>query len=284
MSSPDAVARLDAVIASVLAPNPGPMTLSGTNTWVVGDPAAGPVVIVDPGPDDGAHLARVLEVADGRVATTVLTHRHLDHSEGAAAFAALSGSGVRAVDPTWRVGDEGLVDGDVVELPGATLKVLETPGHTSDSVSLLLTHGGGCDLLTGDTVLGLGSTVITHPDGDLGAYLASLDRLVALVAERNVARILPGHGPVVEEPERVLRAYREHRLDRLAQVRDALAGGAQTVAEVLAVVYPQVLGTPLEQAAAQSVRAQLDHLTADDAGSSPALRTRTATPQGRPAS
>jgi glyoxylase-like metal-dependent hydrolase (beta-lactamase superfamily II) len=258
------VVRLSAWTASVLAPNPGPMTLSGTCTWVVGDPTAGPVVVVDPGPEDEAHLARVLDAAGGREATVLLTHRHLDHSAGAAAFARAAGCGVRAVDPAWRVGDEGLVDGTVVEGAGVTLEVVATPGHTSDSVSLLVAYADGSppDLLTGDTVLGFGSTVITHPDGDLGAYLASLDRLVALVAERSVARVLPGHGPVVGDPAAVLAGYRRHRLERLAQVRDALAAGARTPEEVLAAVYPDSVGTPIEGAAAQSVRAQLDHLEA----------------------
>ena len=103
--------------------------------------------------------------------------------------------------------------------------MVATPGHTSDSVSLLVTYadGSAADLLTGDTVLGFGSTVITHPDGDLGDFLASLDRLLALVAGRGVARILPGHGPVVGDPDGCLVGYRQHRLERLAQVRDALA-------------------------------------------------------------
>jgi len=268
----DPVVRLTPQVASVLAPNPGPMTLSGTNTWVLGDPAIGPVVVVDPGPDDATHLARVLDVAGGQVATVLLTHRHLDHSEGAATFARQAGCGVRAVDPAWRVrpdGSEdggGLEDGSEVEAAGVRLEVLATPGHTDDSVSLLVTSGKGpdspVDLLTGDTVLGLGSTVITHPEGDLGAYLDSLDRLLAVVAERHVTRILPGHGPVVDAPAAVLAGYRQHRLDRLAQVRDALAAGATTPEEVLAAVYPDSVGTPIEGAAVQSVRAQLDHLDA----------------------
>ena len=260
------VVRLTSTVASVLAPNPGPMTLSGTNTWVIGDPALGPVVVVDPGPEDDAHLARVLDVAAGRVAAVLLTHRHLDHSEGAATLARRAGCSVRAVDPAWRVGADGLDDGAALEAAGVRLEVVATPGHTSDSVSLLVTFDGGADqeadLLTGDTVLGFGSTVITHPDGDLGAYLGSLDRLLEVVADRHVLRILPGHGPVVHDPTAVLTGYRRHRLDRLAQVRDALAAGATTPAEVLAAVYPDSVGTPIEGAAAQSVRAQLDHLEA----------------------
>lgn len=267
----DPVVRLSPVAAFVLAPNPGPMTLSGTNTWVLGDPTLGPVVVVDPGPADEGHLTRVLDVAAGRVSAVLLTHRHLDHSEGAATFARRAGCDVRAADPDWRVGAEGtdgggLDDGTVLEAAGVRLEVLATPGHTSDSVSLLATYGDGderdADLLTGDTVLGLGSTVITHPDGDLGAYLNSLERLLAVVADRGVARVLPGHGPVVDDPAGILAGYLRHRLDRLAQVREALAAGARTPEEVLAAVYPDSVGTPLEGAAVQSVRAQLDHLDA----------------------
>ena len=238
--------RLTPTVASVLAPNPGLMTLSGTNTWVLGDPALGPVAVVDPGPEDDTHLSRVLEVA-GRSAST---------------GAGWPTCGVRAADPVWRVGPDGLDDRTVLEAAGVRIEVLVTPGHTSDSVSLLATagDGGGADLLTGDTVLGFGSTVITHPDGDLGAYLDSLDRLLAVVADRGVARILPGHGPVVDDPVAILTGYRQHRLERLDQVREALAAGARTPEEVLAAVYPDSVGTPIERAAAQSVRAQLDHL------------------------
>ena len=256
--------RLGPALAGVLAPNPGPMTLTGTNTWVVGDASLGAPVVVDPGPDDVGHRSRVLAEAGGRASVVLLTHGHLDHSEGARAFAGLAGCAVRSVDPTWRTGADGLVDGDVVEVAGTRLEVVATPGHTRDSVSLLVTHddldGEVTDLLTGDTVLGAGTTVITHPGGDLGDYLASLDRLLALVAERGVRRVLPGHGPVVTDPAGVLHGYREHRLARLEQVRAARARGATTPEEVLALVYPDVLGTPLAVAAAQSVRAQLDHL------------------------
>ena len=266
MSPTDRVARLAPAVASVLAPNPGPMTLSGTNTWVLGDPTLGPPLVVDPGPEDDDHLARVLEAAGGAVAAVLLTHRHADHSEGAATFARRAGCGVRAVDPVWRVGDQGLEDGTVLETPGVRVEVVATPGHTSDSVSLLVTHLADgqerTELLTGDTVLGFGSTVITHPDGDLGAYLTSLDRLVAVVAERDVAHLLPGHGPVVADPQAVLAHQRRHRVERLAQVREALADGARTPEEVLAAVYPDAVGTPLQRAATEAVRAQLDHLAA----------------------
>ena len=244
----------------VRAANPGPMTLEGTNTWLVGDPDRGPVVVVDPGPMLDEHLDTIVAAAPGGITAVLLTHRHLDHSEAAATLAERAGCGVRAADPELRVGAAGLADGDRVEVPGAQLTVLATPGHTSDSMSALLeSEDGAVRLLSGDMVLGRGTTVITYPDGDLGAYLDSLALLERLVAEREVVEILPGHGPVVTEPRGWLAYYREHRLERLDQVRAALAAGARTPAEVVARVYAEV-DRGLWPAAEQSVRAQLAYL------------------------
>jgi glyoxylase-like metal-dependent hydrolase (beta-lactamase superfamily II) len=254
------------------AANPGPMTLEGTNTWLVGDPDRGPVVVVDPGPLLTDHLETIVRAAAGGIATVVLTHRHRDHSEAAAALAGRAGCGVRAADPNFRVGTAGLADGDRMEVASASLTVVASPGHTSDSVSALLEGDDGVvRLLSGDMVLGRGTTVITHPDGDLGAYLDSLARLRRLVAERGVVEILPGHGPVVTDPGRWLTYYYEHRLERLDQVRAALAAGARTPVEVVARVYAEV-DRSLWPAAEQSVRAQLDYLAElsdSDVGASP---------------
>lgn len=251
-------------IGWVLAPNPGPMTLDGTNTWILGPPG-GPSLVVDPGPSDDEHLRRVHADA-GEVVDVVVTHRHLDHTEGSAAFAALTGSGVRAADPAYAIPVPGsgqpaedLVDGTELAVGDLSVRVIATPGHTSDSISLLVTGPDGCRLLTGDTVLGRGTTVITHPDGDLGAYLGSLEVLLRVVREHAVTAILPGHGPVVDDPEGMLRHYREHRLQRLDQVRDALRQGDRTPAEVVARVYADV-DRSVWPAAEQSVRAQLDYL------------------------
>lgn len=259
-------------IRVVLAPNPGPMTLEGTNTWILGPGGmgsmgapgriAGPCIVVDPGPLDEGHLRRVHRAA-GEVADIVLTHRHLDHSEGLARFAELTGSGVRAADPAYAIptggADGRLDDGLELAVGDLTIRVVATPGHTSDSTSLLVTGATGRWLLTGDMVLGRGTTVITHPDGDLGAYLGSLDVMLALVREHDVTAILPGHGPVVTDPEGVLTFYREHRRQRLDQVRDALRQGDTTPAEVVARVYADV-DRSVWPAAEQSVRAQLDYL------------------------
>lgn len=246
----------------LLAPNPGPMTLEGTNTWLLGDPAAGPVVVVDPGPDDAGHRDRLLAAAPHGVSAVLLTHRHADHSDGAPALAAAAGCPVRAVDPAFRVGEGDLGDGDVLALPGARVRLVATPGHTGDSCSLLLRgDDGAARLLTGDTVLGRGTTVIAAPDGDLGAYLASLDRLAALVAAEAVVELLPGHGPRVGDPAARLEAYRRHREERLEQVRTALRTGARGVQQVVDRVYGDV-GAAVRPAAEQSVRAQLRHLGA----------------------
>lgn len=252
---------LPPVIRRSVAPNPGPMTLDGTNTWILGAPGE-PAVVVDPGPREDSHLNAVHEAA-GEVVVIVLTHRHLDHSEGAARFAELTGSGVRAADPAYAIPTDGcdgrLDDGLELTVPELVVRVLATPGHTSDSISLLVRGVEGAWLVTGDMVLGRGTTVITHPDGNLGAYLDSLERMLAAVREQNVDAILPGHGPVVTDPVGVLTAYLEHRLERLEQVREARRRGAETAAEVVALVYADV-DRSLWPAAEQSVRAQLDYL------------------------
>jgi glyoxylase-like metal-dependent hydrolase (beta-lactamase superfamily II) len=240
----------------VLAPNPSPMTLDGTNTWVLREPGAGRSVVIDPGPLDESHLDRVLSVA-GPVAVVLLTHGHLDHSEGAARFASLARCGVRALDPSHRLGSEGLVDGDVVEVDGLRVDVVGTPGHSSDSLSFVVPAESA--VLTGDTVLGRGTTVVAHPDGELGAYLGSLRRLRDLAASASVTRVWPGHGPVLDDALAVIEYYLAHRRERLDQIRDALALGAVTPRDVVRVVYADV-DQQLWPAAELSVRAQLAYL------------------------
>lgn len=243
----------------MLAPNPSPMTLEGTNTWVLREPGADRSVVVDPGPLVERHLERVARAA-GDVAVVLLTHGHADHSEGARAFAERSGCAVRAVDPAFRYGDEGLRDGDVVEVDGLELRVVGTPGHTSDSLSFVVAAERA--VLTGDTVLGHGTTVVAHPDGVLGAYLGSLRRLRDLAEERAVETIWPGHGPVLDEALPVIDFYLAHRAERLEQVRQAMAAGASDAADVVRRVYADV-DPQLWPAAELSVRAQLDYLAAN---------------------
>ena len=242
----------------VLAPNPGIMTLDGTNTWVLREPGSRRSVVVDPGPLDETHLDAVADAA-GDVAVVLLTHGHFDHSEGARAFAERYGCGVRALDPEHRLGGEGLADGDVVEVDGLEVHVVGTPGHTADSLSFLLPAEGA--VLTGDTVLGRGTTVVAHPDGKLGAYLDSLQRLHALAEAREAQWVWPGHGPVIEDALGALDHYLAHRRDRLEQVREAVRvlGQDATPREVVEHVYTDV-DPVLWGAAELSVRAQLEYL------------------------
>ena len=243
----------------VLAPNPGMMTLDGTNTWLVAEPGSGTVVVIDPGPDDELHLQRVCRVAaerGQRVVSIVLTHRHLDHSAGAPRLAGLTGAPVRAVDPGHRLGSEGLVPGDVLDASGCELRVVKTPGHTSDSVSLHLPADGV--VFTGDTVLGRGTAVIAE-DGSLGDYLASLARLRLLADETGLQALLPGHGPMLADPAAVLDFYLTHRAERLDEVRAALAAGDRNPGEIVPRVYAAV-DPRLWPHAESSVRAQLRYL------------------------
>jgi glyoxylase-like metal-dependent hydrolase (beta-lactamase superfamily II) len=225
------------------------MTLEGTNTWVLRDSASQSCVVVDPGPLSERHLAEV--AACGPVDVVLLTHGHLDHSEGARRFAELTGAPVRALDPAMRLGEEGLGDGDVVAAAGLELRVLATPGHSSDSLCFVLEDA----VLTGDTVLGRGTTVVAHPDGVLRDYLDSLRRL----RELGDLTVLPGHGPELAAAGVVAEQYLAHRTARLEQVSAAVAAGATTPEQVVQVVYAEV-DRVLWPAATLSVRAQLAYL------------------------
>jgi glyoxylase-like metal-dependent hydrolase (beta-lactamase superfamily II) len=240
----------------LLAENPSPMTLEGTNTWLLRAPESNSCVVVDPGPDDEAHLRRIAE--HGPVAQILLTHGHPDHAEGARRFAELVGAGVRALDPALRLGTEGLTDGDVVKTAGLEIRVLGTPGHTADSLCFLIEDDTGPAVLTGDTVLGRGTTVVAAPDGTLADYLDSLHRLAELAPG---TAVLPGHGPELPDAPQVANAYLAHREQRLNQVRAALAtlGPEATARQVVELVYVDV-DKVLWPAAELSVRAQLDYL------------------------
>ncbi|MFC9850218.1 MBL fold metallo-hydrolase [Streptomyces prasinus] len=245
---------------NVLAPNASAMTLDGTNTWILSEPGSARAVVVDPGPLDEGHLRDVVgtaERAGKRVALTLLTHGHPDHSEGAARFAELTGTKVRALDPALRLGDEGLSGGDVVTVDGLELRVVPAPGHTADSLAFHLPADGA--VLTGDTVLGRGTTVVAHPDGRLGDYLDTLRRLRSLTVDDGVHTVLPGHGPVLEDAQGAVEYYLAHRAHRLAQVETAVENGHHSASEVVAQVYADV-DRSLWPAAELSVRAQLEYL------------------------
>lgn len=236
-------------IQRILAPNPGPMTLDGTNTYVLGGQ-----VVVDPGPADPEHLERLVAL---RPRLILVTHRHTDHTEVAAELARSVGAELRGLDPDQCLGGEALVDGEWIPVDDVELQILATPGHTSDSVCIVVPQRA---VLTGDTILGRGSTVIMHPDGAVGAFLASLDKLEAL----GDLEVLPGHGDPRPSIAQAAREYREHRTARLAEVREALRalGTSAAAADVAAVtdrVYPEV-DEKIRFAAEASMAAQLAYL------------------------
>jgi glyoxylase-like metal-dependent hydrolase (beta-lactamase superfamily II) len=246
----------------VLCANPGPMTLDGTNTWVLHSAATAQVVVIDPGPLDEAHLTAVQETVEGlgaTVALTLVTHGHSDHDEGVPRWTELSGSAVRGA------GRGAPFDhGERIRVGDVELEVLVTPGHTRDSVSFLWADERL--LLTGDSVLGRGTSIVAYPDGDLGDYLSSLDRLHD-AAQSCGARLAPGHGPVHDDAAEVIAYYRSHRQQRLDQVRAALAAGdgqADDVAQaVVERVYADVPRT-VWPAARATVQAQLAYLAERD--------------------
>jgi glyoxylase-like metal-dependent hydrolase (beta-lactamase superfamily II) len=251
----------------VLAPNADVMTLDGTNTWVLSSGERS--LVVDPGPEIESHLDAV-SAAGRDVVGVLLTHHHADHSEAARTFAERHGCGVRALDPAYRLGTEGLGEGDVVTVGDLEVHVVATPGHTADSLSFVVPSESA--VLTGDTVLGRGTTVVAHPDGELGAYLDSLDRLHALCSAQGITSVWPGHGPVIDDALGALDFYLAHRRERLGQVRDALRdlhaiereGGSfphDTLPRaIVEIVYADV-DPVLWGAAELSVRAQLAYLT-----------------------
>jgi glyoxylase-like metal-dependent hydrolase (beta-lactamase superfamily II) len=249
-ASPSAqLSQLPAWVRLVRAPNPGPMTLDGTNTWVLRAAGGLASIVVDPGPLHDGHLSAVAAAAEARAVTVITTHGHLDHTEGLDRFLQLCPT-ARAWDP--RTGAGELADGSGVEVT-----VLQTPGHTADSITLLVRAGAQRAVITGDTVLGRGTTVVAYPDGDLGAYLQSLRRLEQL----GQVPVLPGHGPALVDCAAAAGYYLEHRLARLDQVRAARAAGAATVADVVTQVYGDI-DPRLRRAAEWSVRAQLAYLAA----------------------
>jgi glyoxylase-like metal-dependent hydrolase (beta-lactamase superfamily II) len=241
--------------ASVLLQrNPGLMTLDGTNTWLLRAPGSDETVVVDPGQSDVEHLEQLLAAAPN-IALVLVTHGHFDHSQAAAEVHERTGAPVRAVDPQHCHGAPPLVDAEVLEAGGVRLQVLATPGHTADSVSFVV--GDDEAVLTGDTILGRGTTVVAHPDGILGAYLDSLRRL----RDIGDATVLTGHGPELPSLADVASMYLAHREERLDQVRAALAqlGPDATARQVVEVVYTDV-DRSLWFAAELSVEAQLEYL------------------------
>lgn len=260
---PDQVSPL---IRRVVARNPGPFTFTGTGTYIVG---RGEVAVIDPGPDLPEHLAALQDALRGeRVAAILVTHTHLDHSPLAGPLAAATGAPVYGLGPPRaadaEIGlDEGqdlgfrpdapVADGQTLSGPGWTLQAVTTPGHVSNHVCYALAEENA--LFSGDHVMGWSTTVVIPPDGDMGDYLASLDK----VAAPGFSRLWPTHGPPVEDVGPFLAAYRAHRLEREAQILEQLALGRSRIADMVRIIYADV-DERLHPAAAQSVLAHLIHL------------------------
>jgi glyoxylase-like metal-dependent hydrolase (beta-lactamase superfamily II) len=236
----------------LLCDNPGIMTLDGTNTWVLRGPGSDEMVVVDPGPDDDAHLERI--AALGKIPLVLISHKHEDHTGGIDKLVGLTGAVVRSVGSGFLRGLGGpLTDGEVIDAAGLRIKVMATPGHTADSLSFVVDDA----VLTADTVLGRGTTVIDNEDGSLRDYLESLRRLQGLGGRT----VLPGHGPDLADLAEVTAMYLAHREERLDQVRGALRvlGDEASARQVVEHVYTDV-DQKLWDAAEKSVQAQLDYL------------------------
>jgi glyoxylase-like metal-dependent hydrolase (beta-lactamase superfamily II) len=237
-------------IERVLAPNPGPYTLTGTNTWLFEDTEG--LLVIDPGPDLAPHLeALMTKIGDRRVAGILVTHTHSDHAPLARPLAKITGAPRIGYAPGPDFDPDRLVgEGDQITTGVETLTVLHTPGHADDHLCFLV----GRILFTGDHIIG-GSSVMVE---DLSSYLASLSRLRDLDLER----LLPGHGPEMDRPQEVIDWYLAHRRQREEEIVAALAAGAATVEEVVEFVYRDV-DRSLHPLAAMSVVANLRKLAAE---------------------
>ncbi|WP_293801985.1 MBL fold metallo-hydrolase [uncultured Bosea sp.] len=267
------VAPLSPQVRRIIAGNSGPMTFTGTCSYIVG---RGTVAIIDPGPDDPAHIERLLAAVRGEtVSHIVVTHTHRDHSPAVPALKAATGAMVVGCGPhrpsrqlgpgegrvldaaadTDFVPDCAMRDGDVVSGPGWSLAAVETPGHTANHLAFTLAEEE--TLFSGDHVMAWSTSVVAPPDGSMAAYMASIEKLRGL----EHARYWPGHGGPVTEPQRFLRGLVQHRRLREAAILNRLGAGDETIAAMVPVIY-QGLAPALHGAAALSVLAQLEDLVA----------------------
>jgi len=236
-----------AAVRRILARNPGPFTLDGTNTWIVGED---PCLVIDPGPADPDHVGRVAREA-GRVQAILLTHHHPDHAPGAALLARQTGALVLSLHPG--VGEDAIDDGDSIQAGDVVLRAVATPGHAPDHVAFHDPAGSG--LFTGDAVLGRGTSVVDPPEGDLIEYLRSLETMIALAP----STLYPGHGPVVEDGVAKLNEYLAHRKLRERQVLNGLGDGPRSPQELVPAIYAEY-PPELHPAAARSLLAHLEKL------------------------
>lgn len=257
--------RTSSLTRAILAPNPGPMTLDGTNSYLIGRPGAG-TVVVDPGPADDGHIAALVALAaEAPIELILITHHHADHTAASERLRRLTGAPVRAVDPAHCHGGEPLVDGEVIEAGGTSIRVIATPGHTADSACFHLPDDGAVggavrgSVITGDTILGRGTTVLIPDDGALANYLRSLETLRDL----GPLTVLPAHGPVLADLAAAATSLLAHRRQRLASVRTALEtlGADATVQSVADAIYADA-DPAVRFAVEASVATQLAYLRA----------------------
>jgi glyoxylase-like metal-dependent hydrolase (beta-lactamase superfamily II)/8-oxo-dGTP pyrophosphatase MutT (NUDIX family) len=259
--TPGVAKRLDAHVTRIIAPNPGMMTGPGTNTYLVGGEQ---LAVIDPGPAIDSHIAAVLAAGAGRIRLVLCTHTHMDHSPAAAAIKAATGAVVigrpAPAQPGQDAGfapDRVLEEGDRVMIDGLSLRAIHTPGHASNHLCYLLENTRM--LFTGDHVMQGSTVVINPPDGDMRAYLASLERLLG----EDILILAPGHGYLIGEPHREARRLIRHRLAREQKVVWALERmNAPTLEALVAEVYDDV-SPRLHGVAQRSLRAHLDKLAAE---------------------
>ena len=246
--------RLSPLVHVVLAPNHGPLTGPGTNTYIVG---TGPSIVIDPAVDDEGYIDEVCRVA-GEVSEILITHRHPDHVGGVRELATRLSAGVRAFGDQDAGGSQvsPFDDGDVVTAGGASLRALHLPGHAPDHLGFLLERAAS--LFAGDVILGEGTAVIVPPEGNMRSYLASLERLLGF----HIDRIYPGHFRPLDGGRAVIEGYLAHRAERRQQVVSALGDGVLSPEEIVAAVYTDTPQT-LHAVAAQQVLAMLAMLEED---------------------
>jgi glyoxylase-like metal-dependent hydrolase (beta-lactamase superfamily II) len=270
--TPGAVQQVAPGVRRVLCPNPGPFTFRGTNTWIVGE---GPsVAVIDPGPEDADHLRAILAATQGeRVTHIIVSHTHRDHSPGVAALREATGATSFGFGPHLTPPDQGgeggdhsfkpdvtVPDGGEVGGLGWSLSAIHTPGHCANHLCFAL-EGTGI-LFSADHVMSWSTTVVSPPDGDMAAYMASLARLRA----RDDRLFLPGHGPPLPDPQPFMAALAAHRLEREAMVLDALRAARRASArDLVGAVYGPALDERLVPAAARSLLAHLVKLAAEGA-------------------
>ena len=260
---PDVAQRLSPLVRRVLAANPSPFTYTGTQSYIVGN---GEVAVIDPGPDDAAHVAALLAATQGEhIAYVVCTHTHRDHSPAAAALAVASGAQIVGCAPL-TLDDAGpradaafdtsyapshvLADGEILQGPGWTLEAIATPGHTSNHLCYALAEENA--LFSGDHVMGWSTTIVSPPDGDMTDYMASLEKL----ARRDDAVYYPAHGDRVINPQQLVRGMSGHRKQRERQILKLVGEGMAHVGDMVSAMYKGI-DERLHPAAARSVLAHL---------------------------